>query len=211
MIPGLGADRRMYAPQLKVFPEAVVLEHLPAKRGESIADYAQRFVPRIDTTTPFVVVGSSLGGIISMELSRLIQPEKIILLASVKNRKEMPHFIRSMRYLKLHKPIKGGLYKRAHRLLVHRLSNRGEAEMAGVITEMLMDTPSEFFEWAIDAVIHWQPPVEYSSNIIHIHGTNDTLFPYSRINHAIPVKNGSHILNLTMSHEVNRILKEVIY
>lgn len=211
MIPGLGADRRMYAPQMRVFPEAKVLEHLQAQKGESITDYAKRFIPRIDTDSPFVLVGSSLGGIISMELSRLIEPQKIILLASVKNRNEMPHFIRSMKYLKLHKPIKGDLYKQAHRLLVKRLSNRGEAEMTGVITEMLMDTPSEFFEWAIDAVIHWQPPLEYNNNIIHIHGTNDTLFPYSRISNAIPVKNGSHILNLTMSEEVNRILKEVIY
>lgn len=210
MIPGLGADRRMYAPQLKVFPSATVLEHLPACKGESITDYAKRFVPRIDTTAPFVLVGSSLGGIISVELSRLIQPEKVILLASVKNRHEMPHFIRSMKYLKLHKPIKGDLYKKAHRLLVRRLSNRGEAEMAAVVTQMLMETPSEFFEWAIDAVIHWQPPVQYPQNIIHIHGTNDTLFPYRRISNAIPVKNGSHILNLTMSHEVNRILKELI-
>ncbi len=210
MIPGLGADRRMYAPQIRVFPEAKVLEHLPAQKGESIADYAKRFIPRIDTDFPFVLVGSSLGGIISMELSRLIEPQKVILLASVKNRNEMPHFIRSMKYLKLHKPIKGDLYKQAHRLLVNRLSNRGEAEMAEVITEMLMDTPSEFFEWAIDAVIHWQPPLEYNNNIIHIHGTNDTLFPYSRISNAIPVKNGSHILNLTMSEEVNRILREVI-
>lgn len=210
MIPGLGADNRMFAPQLKVFPNAIVLEHLPAQKGETITDYAKRFVPRIDTSTPFVLLGSSLGGIISMELSRLIQPEKVILLASVKNRNEMPHFIRSMKYLRLHKPIKGGLYKKAHRLAVWRLSNRGEGEMAQVIVEMLMDTPSEFFEWAIDAVINWQPPVEYSNNIVHIHGTKDTLFPYSRISNAIPIKNGSHILNLIMSNEVNRILKEVI-
>lgn len=211
MIPGLAADRRMYAPQLRVFPDATVLEHLPAQKGETITEYAKRFVPRIDTSTPFVLVGSSLGGIVSIELSRFIQPKKIILLASVKNRNEMPRFIRSMKYLKLHKPIKGNLYKRALRLLVKRLSSRGEAEMAGVITEMMMDTPPEFFEWAIDAVINWQPPQEYGSNIIHIHGTRDTLFPYKRISNAIPVKNGSHILNLTMSNEVNRILKEVIF
>lgn len=210
MIPGLGADKRMYAPQLRAFPNALVLEHLPSCKGESIADYALRFIPLINTTQPFVLLGTSLGGMVAVELSRVLQPQKIILIASVKNRSEMPYFIRSMKYLHLHQPLSGNFYKRFNSLLISRLDNNRHSTVAELIYQMTADARPEFIEWAIDAVIRWDPPEDYRSDIVHLHGTKDLLFPYSRIKNAIPVSNGSHVMNLTMSVEVNRILKEIL-
>ncbi|MCW5908948.1 MAG: alpha/beta hydrolase [Chitinophagales bacterium] len=211
LIPGLGADKRMYAPQLQIFPEAQVLEHLPPRKSESLRDYAARLAPSIDNSQPFVLVGTSLGGMISVELSRIVNPTKIVLIASVKSRSEMPYFIRSMKYLRLHKPIKGDFYKKFNSLLVKRLDSRRDSAVAELIRQMTVDASSEFIEWAIDAVIHWQPPTEITTDIVHIHGTKDALFPISKVKNVIPVVNGSHVMNLTMSSEVNKILREVVY
>ncbi len=210
MIPGLGADKRMYAPQLRTFPHATVLEHIASSKGESIADYALRFVPFIDTMQPFVLLGTSLGGMVAVELSRVLQPEKVILIASVKNRNELPYFIRSLKYLPLHKPFSGDFYKRFNSLFVSKLDNGRHSSVTELIYQMTADASSDFIEWAIDAVIRWEPPEDYRSDIFHLHGTKDLLFPYSRIKNAIPVMNGSHVMNLTMSAEVNRILYEIL-
>ena len=210
LIPGLGADKRMYAPQLKVLPNATVLEHLEPVKGETLTQYAQRVAEKIDTAQPFALVGTSLGGIISMELSRLLNHEKIVLIASVKNREEMPMFIRSMRILNLHKLISGESFKSFNNLMVRRLDSRGDSPAANLIKAMTMDASPRFIDWAVNAIINWHGPKDYRPDIVHIHGTKDQLFPIHKIQHAIAIKNGSHVMNITMSYEVNKALLEAL-
>lgn len=210
LIPGLGADKRMYTPQLKLFPEAEVLEHLPAVKGETLTQYAQRLAQGIDTSAPFVLIGTSLGGMIALELTNYVQPSKVILLASVKGRDELPAFIRSMRYLNFHKLIPPGFYKRINGLMAARLDSRRDSTVAALIREMTLDASPQFIDWAINAVINWQPQFNMPDNLVHIHGSNDTLFPIRHIKQAIVIKNGSHVMNLTLSAEVNKALKEVV-
>ncbi len=210
LIPGLGADKRMYTHQLKVLPNALVLEHLEPIRGETLTRYAERMAAGIDTSTPFALVGTSLGGIVSVELSRILKPDKIVLIASIKNRDEMPTFIRSMSILKLHRLISGNRFKRLNKLMVKRLDSRGDSPAATIIKQMTDDVSSDFIDWAINAIVNWHPPQNYRSDIVHIHGTNDQLFPIHKINNAIAIKNGSHVMNMTMSYEVNKALLKAL-
>jgi hypothetical protein len=210
LIPGLGADKRMYTPQLGILNDAVVLEHQAPRKGETLSDYAQRLVPMIDTSAPFVLVGTSLGGMISMELMRHVNPVKVILIASIKDRSEMPLFMRAMRIVKLHRILTGKGFKRFNNFAARRLDSRGDALASGLILEMVNDASPEFVEWAINAVIHWRPPVEQRDNIIHLHGTNDRLFPFGKIRNATAIKNGSHVMNITMSEEVNKALLAIL-
>ncbi len=210
LIPGLGADRRMYHQQLNILPDAEVIEHFQPEKNESLSSYAKRMALQVDISSPFILIGTSLGGIISMELSRILSPERIILISTVKNREELPLYIRSMKYLKLHRVITGDRFKRFNKLMVKRLDNRRDSEVAEIISAMTEDVPSEFIEWAIDAVVNWNPPKEYRSDIVHIHGTNDQLFPISKIKNVIAVEKGSHVMNMTLSVEVNRLLLQAV-
>ena len=49
LIPGLGADRRMYQHQLNVFPTAEVIEHFLPAKNETLTSYAQKMGEKIDT------------------------------------------------------------------------------------------------------------------------------------------------------------------
>jgi pimeloyl-ACP methyl ester carboxylesterase len=209
-IPGLGADKRMYHHQLAILPGAQVLEHLPAVKGEPLPVYARRVAQLIDTSQPFILIGTSLGGMISMEIARILKPEKLILISSVKNRNELPAFIRSMKYLRLHRLLSGKTYQRLNKLAAKRLDSRSDSEAAKLIKAMMLDMQPEFIEWAIDAVIKWNPPQDYRTDVVHIHGTNDFLFPIHKIKNAIAVKNGTHIMNITLSKEVNKHLLQAI-
>ncbi len=207
LIPGLGADKRMYAPQLEIFPQAMVLEHLPPVTGQTLGQYAERFIRHINTSRPFYVVGTSLGGMVAMELAYRLKPQKTILLASVKSRDELPAFIRSMRYLRLHKLLSGTTFKRFNNVAAQRLNSRGDGAISAVIKQMADETDAAFIEWAIDAVINWQPPAVHGP-VIHIHGTNDQLFPFRLIKDALAVPGGSHVMNMAQSTAVNRLLAQ---
>ena len=196
----------MYAPQLKVLPHAIVLEHLAPVTNENMTQYAMRMAQSIDTSLPFSLVGTSLGGIVAMELSRILKPERVVLLATVKNRSEMPGLIRAMSLLNLHRLISGTQFKNFNQLLVKRLDSRGDSPAATVISQMTNDASAGFIDWAVNAIVNWHPPETYRSDIVHIHGTKDQLFPIHKIKNAIPIQNGSHVMNMTMSYEVNKAL-----
>ena len=210
LIPGLGADKRMYEKQLAVLPFAQVIEHLPPIKHQTLGAYARRVAALIDTKIPFALVGTSLGGMICMELSRIVSPEKIVIIASVKSRGEMPLFMRSMKYLKFQRLIPGNVYKHFNNLMVNRLAGRGDSAAAKLIRDMTHDANPDFLEWAIDAVVNWAPSGIETKNVTHIHGTADQLFPYSLIKNAVPVTGGSHVMNITRSREVNRILLDAL-
>lgn len=210
LIPGLGADKRMYGPQLQLWPHAIVLEHQQPFRGETLRQYAERLIPLIDNTQPFYLVGTSLGGMIALELSSLLRPRKTVLLATVKDRSELPVFIRSMRYLRLHRLLSGTTFKHFNNLAAQRLNSRGDAAIAAVIKQMADEADPAFIEWAINAVIHWQSPKQLHAPLIHIHGTNDQLFPFRRIKDAWPVEGGSHVMNMAQSARVNQLLAQAL-
>jgi len=74
--------------------------------------------------------------------------------------------------------------------MVKRLDNRGDSESGSVIRDMTNDVPSEFIEWAANAVIHWSPPVKHCEDIIH-NMERPTIFSFKRIKMPLPINNVS--------------------
>lgn len=200
----------MYEPQLKVLRNTEVLEHFVPEKNDDITAYARKMAAKIDTSQPFILIGTSLGGILALELSRLVNPDKIILIASVKGRSELPLWIRSMRYLNLHRLISGKRFRDLSNSNINRLVARRDSRTAQLLRDMHQTANLEFIEWAVNAVVKWRSPETIREDVIHIHGTADQLFPIGKIKNAIPVKGGSHVMNLTQPHEINRILQEIL-
>ena len=210
LLPGLGADARMYEPQLKVLRNTKVLEHFVPEKKDTLATYAQKISTQIDTTTPYILIGTSLGGMVAMELSKILQPDKVILLASVKARSELPIWMRSMKYLNAHKLMSGKNFRDLSNANIRRLISKRDTRVAQLLRDMHDSANLEFIEWAINAIVKWKSPQEIRPDIIHLHGTADRLFPFRNAKNAIPIKGGSHVMNLTQPHDINRVLLEIL-
>ncbi len=210
LIPGLGADGRMYMPQMRVLSNAIVLEHQKPMVGESLVAYAGRLAAKIDTSEPFILVGTSLGGILAVEIARIVNPEKVILISSVKHRGEMPVWIRAMKHLKLHRLLSGPSFIKFSNANVNRLITKRDTTVAKLLVEMHNSADPEFVGWAIDQVVRWNGAKDYRKDIIHIHGTRDQLFPHKNIKNAIHITGGSHVMGLTQAHDVNKALLAAI-
>ena len=74
LIPGMGADARLFEGLRREGLEFEVLEFIPPVKGESLREYALRMGERIDTTKPYVLGGQSLGGTMATEIASVLQP-----------------------------------------------------------------------------------------------------------------------------------------
>lgn len=203
LIPGLGADARMYEPQVRILDRYEVLEHQKPLPGETLRDYARRLSGRIDTSEPFILIGTSLGGILSMEIARILSPARVILISSVKHRGELPLWIRAMKYLRLHKLLSGKRFIAFSKSNIRILITKRDTRVAQLLMDMHEDADPDFVEWAINEVIQWDGGADYRSDVIHIHGTRDRLFPFSNLKEAIAIPGGSHVMGCTQPADVN--------
>ncbi|WP_443946477.1 alpha/beta fold hydrolase [Pedobacter sp. AW1-32] len=90
-ISGLGADRRIFSninlrPDLKI----IHVNWIAFGKKESLEKYAARLSLQIDTSISFALVGVSFGGIIAVELAKLLKPSATVIISSSVKRTELP-------------------------------------------------------------------------------------------------------------------------
>ncbi len=209
-VPGLAASTSIFE-HIKL-PEEDFKIHLipwlvPLTKKETIAAYAKRMCTNI-TETNFVLAGVSFGGIVAQEMAQYCNPNKIILISSVKHHNELPLRLKIAKSTKAYKltPIKiltniesfakytyGDFIKKRVHLYKKYLSMRDK----------------KYLPWAIHNVLNWKQVNDYK-NTIHIHGNKDGIFPIKNIKNCIIVEGGTHIMILNKAREISRILTTIL-
>ncbi|SDF62642.1 Thioesterase domain-containing protein [Pedobacter terrae] len=79
-ISGLGADQRIFS-RLKLSEKISIIhvEWINPNKNETLEVYAERLSRIIDTSKPFALVGVSFGGMIAVELAKLLKPLQLLL------------------------------------------------------------------------------------------------------------------------------------
>ncbi len=204
LFSGLGADKRIFQ-RLDLSGNTVnYIEWILPLEGESIEHYASRLLCQITAPHP-TLIGLSFGGIMAVEVAKLIDTEKVILISSVKSGKEVPFYYRWMAYTGIHKHIPSGFLKNTN-FLTNWLFGTVSPFDQTLLKQILGDTNPEFFKWAINQVALWKNQT-LPKNLIHIHGTGDRILPIWFTEYDIVVKEGGHFMTLNKSDEINRILK----
>lgn len=208
LISGIATDERAYFPQHEVIPNFVYLPFPKHDKKDTMETYVHKFLPMIDTSQPFNIIGNSMGGIMTMEIIKHVQPQKVILISTIKSRKEMPFKLTHMKYLNEHKLLSGkGFIKGIEFGSQFMKEVRQTTGLRELAVSMAKANDPTFLYWAVNAIIKWKGPEDYRKDIIHIHGTKDQVFPYKKIKNALPVFGGTHEMNLIKIDEVNRMIK----
>lgn len=209
-MPGLGAGSKIF--ENINLPKSDYEFHfldwlIPQSIDESLENYTKRLCQKIEYENP-ILIGVSFGGIIVQEMNELIQPQKTIIISSVKNNSEFP---KRMKFLKL---------TRAYKLIpARRISNMENFSKFGfgkslkkkteLYNKYLEIKDEKYLNWAIFNLLHWNSNNSVN-NIFHIHGSEDEIFPIKYIENCIEIKGGSHAMIITKAKRINRILKEII-
>lgn len=209
LIAGLGADTRLYNNiDLPEGYEVIPVDWIEPHRTDTLKTYAQKLIYQYNISNGSIVIGTSLGGILAIEISKIVKLKKTILISSIKTSDEAPGYFRVFKNLPVFKLFPEKMFTSMGFMIKPIFGNMTDAD-AWLLNDMIKNSSPLFMKWAMGAVLKWEnntiPP-----NVYHIHGDKDLVFPYKNIKNAILVKGGTHIMVYNRAKEINKLLKNII-
>ena len=205
LISGLGADERIFKHLNFGELTPIFIKWIKPKNNELIENYALRLSEQITTKKP-IILGVSFGGMLAIEIAKLIDCQQIIIISSAKNKSEIPFYYRLIGRFKLHKLIPIKLFKWANPLTYWFFGMHTKSEKE-LLKSILNDTNKTFLKWAINAIVNWKNK-EIINNLVHIHGDLDRVLPIKNkkeIDFIIP--KGGHLMVFNKADLINKFLK----
>ncbi|MBC7889476.1 MAG: alpha/beta hydrolase [Ferruginibacter sp.] len=206
-ISGLGADERAFSRLKQEGYNITCLPWLTPLPNEGITDYAARMCKVITTEKP-VLMGLSFGGMMSIEIAKLLPVEKVILISSIKSTMELPRWMRTAGKLRLNKILPMRSFK-----ITEPIQNRfigiTQPDEIEMVRSYRRNAPQVYMDWAINEVLKWrndwQPP-----SLFHVHGDADRIFPINKLAPTHIIKDGGHFMIMNKAAEVNAALRDIL-
>ncbi len=206
-IGGLGVDERVFS-ELNPNFELTPLSWIRPASNEPLQDYARRFSIQIDQNEPFSIIGISFGGMLAIELNKILQPKKIILISSASSKSDIPVAFRIFGHAGLLNLIPNFLMKPPF-FVTRWLFGVHEPRYQSILRKIIADTDVDFLRWALKGITKWNN-VEIPGNMIRIHGSSDRLLGCSKNESAFIIKKAGHFMVMNRSEELSQILNELI-
>ncbi|WP_254508641.1 alpha/beta fold hydrolase [Anatilimnocola floriformis] len=205
LLPGMNGDPRVFAPQLKAFPDLDVPKwEQPLSDEEPLTHYAQRLAAKIDPGVPCIIGGASFGGIVSLEVAKHLQAKACVLIASCRSIEALPAMLRLLR------PVSALASSRSIVQLARSAHFLTSIETSAVKNfHQLSPRDQSFRIWALQVLLKWQP--EFPNCQLHqIHGALDSTFPAVISGADCVIPEAGHLLTLTHAESVNEYLQQVL-
>lgn len=209
LLPGLGADGRLYD-RIDFGQRTAHRIDWPAMpEGSSLRDYAEVVARRVDTSQPHTLIGVSLGGMVAQEMASITKPARTIIISSWKGPHEMPVPIRLLRGTHAEKLVTPAFMK--HGLQIMRWQMGLEtAEDTALFDAFITATPLEQVRVQIAAVLGWEGPSSPVTGLVHIHGDHDRLMPIAPIEESIVIGGGGHFMVFNRAAEVGSAIRNAL-
>lgn len=208
-MPGLAASSKIFEniklPENEF--EIILLEWVVPLDKESLEDYALRMTKSIKHENP-VLIGVSFGGILVQEMNKYIKVHKTIIISSVKSNKEFPRRMKVAKSTMAYKLIPTALLANVEALAKYAFGDMVTKRLA-LYEKYLQMRDKKYLDWAIENVILWKNS-EVNSNVVHIHGLEDEIFPAKYIKNFIPIEGGTHIMIINKYKWLNENLPQII-
>ena len=209
LLPGVGADHRLFVPQRPAFLDLLVPAWIAPKKHEGLADYAARLAQRITPAKPMVLGGSSFGGMVACEMAKVLKPDVVVLIASCRSRKGIRPLFRVLRPTAPVAPKQVFDVAKLLSPMALRMLGRLTPEQRRLCVTMFRDADSRFMKWACTAVLNWEPSLLRGIPVFQIHGEKDLIIPARGVEADEIVPGGGHLINLTHAGQVNAFIARV--
>jgi pimeloyl-ACP methyl ester carboxylesterase len=205
LLSGLGADKRVFDfLDLHGF-KLIHIDWIKPLEDEKIESYARRLLNQIKSSRP-TLIGVSFGGMIAIEIAKLVETNRVILVSSATTKADIPVRYRLAGNLWMNKLIPSPLYRKAN-FVVYWLFGVKKKKEKELLKAIMDDADNDFVDWATNKIVNWDNEQQLP-NVITIHGTADRVLPFKKADHV--VNHGGHLMIVSKADEVSQILRKVL-
>lgn len=208
-ISGLGADWRMF--QFLRLPEQLPQQHVnwiaPLHQHEPLQGYVQRLKEQITDPDP-ILVGLSFGGVVAIELSKILTPRKTIIISSLATKHALPWYYRALGKTYLHQWLPFWLMQSSRPLAPWFFGAHTKPERE-LLKQVISEINEQFLRWSLGCLLNWQQE-EVLPNLVQVHGTADLVLPLVQRNGILQVNGGEHLMVMHQAEEVSKILTRIL-
>ena len=192
LLPGMGADHRMYAaPAWHTLPQARALDW-PAHGGETtITDIAARVIADAQIRDGDVIIGSSLGGIVGCEIANQMRLRALVLIGSAQSPDEISKLLAVLHPLAAVAPLE--------------LIRTATAKLPGELCEMFASSEARFVRAMCRTVFTWAGLRSERIRPCRLHGRHDRVIPAPAV--ADLLLDGGHLVAMTHASECVSFLR----
>jgi pimeloyl-ACP methyl ester carboxylesterase len=194
VLPGMGADSSMFRHEWRELENAAFLDW-PRYGGEtSLTELARRIVEENGIADGSVVVGHSLGGMVSCEIAQLRKLNRLILMGSASQKEGVSSLLAALHPLAAHTRFE----------LLQSLLARLPSEL----TSMFSRSNPEFIRAACKAIFEWNGLPRHTICPTRIHGRMDLVIPPPP--EVDCLLNGGHMIPVTHAAECVQFIRSVV-
>ena len=207
LIPGMGADGRLFGPQRDAGLDFEAPPFPIPDRRDDLPAYAARIARQIDGSGPFVVGGVSFGGMVACELARILRPRAVLLIASCRTGAGFPGYLTPLEWFS--RLIPDALIEKraeASSRMMAQLEKLTE-EQYHLIRDMSLKTPVALLRRIARMILRWNGPEKLPCPVHQIHGGRDHIIPLKQVQAEEVVPDGGHLINLTHADQVNAFIR----
>lgn len=206
-ISGLGADQRAYMfLQLEEY-ETRPIEWVQHDDNDTLSTYASKLIAQIDTSKPVVLIGTSLGGMLAIEIAKQIKVQHTFLISTLKTRAEQPAYFSFFRLFPMYDWMPNNVMGNPDFWLKFLFPAGMKSEWKEMFADMFSKWTPQFLRWAMKASLQWNNDTTLE-NYTHIHGDQDIVFPHVHIKNFMSISGGTHIMVLSKAREIKKIIEE---
>jgi len=193
-VPGMAANSKIFEHiklPVKLF-DSFYLEWKIPLQNESLQQYAKRMCAEVKHKNP-ILIGVSFGGILVQEMNRFIKVQKTVVISSVLHQNDFPLRMKFAKRTKVYKLLPTKILSDVDKMAKYAFGETIKSRVK-LYKKYLSMNDNVYLKWALQEIINWKQ-TQQLSNVIHIHGSDDQIFPKQYIkDQFIEVKKGTHVM-----------------
>ena len=184
-LPGMGADRRMYPAPWQSLPGLVAHDWVRHTGEKSLADVARSMCAAQSIRDGDTLVGSSLGGMIACEITKIRQIPALYLIGSATCQEDIGGLLAALHPLARVAPLE----------LVRLAAGKIPLELVQMFTAV----EASFVRAMCAAIFEWEGLGGSSTRVYRIHGKYDLVIPPPH--RADLLLEGGHLISMTHAQQ----------
>lgn len=179
--PGMGADRRMFPEPWPSLPDFLAHDWPPYSGEMSIRHVAAALIKARKITDGDVLIGSSLGGIVACEITKMVEIPELYLVGSAVNREEVNGLLAAIHPLVHIAPIDWLRFS--------------AGKIPNDLPQMFAQADAGFLRAMCAAIFKWEGLGVTRTRLYRIHGRRDLVISHPA--KADLLLDGGHLISMT--------------